>query len=58
MAGIEWDVLTTFLVRLKESGEVPAELVDEFSAALTEQKLPNADELAAMYAAGSGDRLT
>ncbi len=30
MAGIEWDVLTTFLVRLKESGEVPAELAPVF----------------------------
>lgn len=56
MAGIESEVLTTFLDRLKESPEVPAELVDQLVVALGQEKLPKAEELAAMYVAGTGDR--
>jgi hypothetical protein len=55
MAGIESDVLTTFLDQLKDSGEAPEGLVDQLRVALSQVKLPKADELAVLYADCSGD---
>ena len=49
MAGIESDVLATFLDRLKVSDDVPAAVAERLEVVLVQKKLPKPDELARLY---------
>lgn len=51
MAGIESDVLATFLGRLKVSDDVPAAVAERLEVVLVQKKLPKPDELARLYRA-------
>jgi hypothetical protein len=51
MAGIESNVLATFLDRLKASDDVPAAVAERLELVLVQKKLPKPDELARLYRA-------
>jgi hypothetical protein len=55
MAGIESDVIATFLDRLKASDDVPAAVREKLAIVLAKEKLPKPEALAMLYRAESGD---
>jgi hypothetical protein len=55
MAGIDADVMATFLDRLEEYKDLPATITEKLGAVLAQEKLPKPDELATLYSAESGD---
>jgi len=57
VASIESQVLETFLERLSEADEVSDAVADGLRTLLSAGKLPNAEAVAELFAAGSGDTL-
>jgi hypothetical protein len=57
MSTIESEVLTAFLARIAVSDQVADSVVEGLREKLTKSKLPNAEELARLFASGSGDAL-
>jgi 3-dehydroquinate synthase class II len=57
MAGIESEVLETFLAQLQNAEDVPAGVAEQLGTLLAADKLPKAEQLAALYAADSGEPL-
>ena len=55
MAGIEADVLETFLVQLTHCSDVPDSLVSSVRALLAADKLPKPDQFADLYAQAAGE---
>lgn len=55
MAGVESDVLETFMAQLKNAENVPASVTEQLGTLLAGEKLPKAEQLAALYAAASGE---
>lgn len=58
MAGIEAEVLASYVAQLKASNDAPAAVAEKLGVALAQEKLPKVDELVALYSDGSGDTLT
>ena len=57
MAGIESQVLETFLAQLQNVEDVPAGVAQQLGTLLAANKLPKAEQLAALYASESGEPL-
>jgi hypothetical protein len=57
MAGVESEILETFLAQLKSAEDVPAAVTAQLGDLLAAEKLPKSDQLAALFAAGSGEPL-
>ena len=57
MARIDSQVLETFLERLSEADEVTDAVADGLRTLLSSGKLPKADDVAELFASGSGDTL-
>ncbi|SFE43955.1 hypothetical protein [Blastococcus tunisiensis] len=57
MSGIETDVLETFLMRIAASEEVSDSVVEGLRERLTASRIPKPEELAELFANGSGDAL-
>lgn len=55
MAGIEADVLETFLVQLAHCSDVPDSLVSSVGELLAADRLPKPDQLADLYAQAAGE---
>lgn len=55
MAGIESEILDTFLAELTTVDDVPTQVIESLAALLTEDKLPKPDQLAALYTGASGE---
>lgn len=57
MAGIESEVLETFLAQLQNAEDLPAGFAAKIGDLLAADKLPRAEQLTALYAADSGEPL-
>lgn len=57
MAGIEADVLETFLAELARDVNVPNSLTSKLGELLAADKLPKPDQLADLYARAAGEAL-
>jgi hypothetical protein len=57
LAGIEADILAEFYARLDDSNDIAPAVVEHLRTMLAQDKLPKADEIAALYLAESGDRI-
>lgn len=57
MAGIESEVLETFLAQLAHTEGVPGAVTEGLATLLAADKLPKPDQLAALYAETSGESL-
>lgn len=57
MAGIESEVLETFLAELTQVDEVPSAITEKLGELLAAAKLPKPEQLAALYAEASGEPL-
>lgn len=57
MAGIESEVLETFLAQLAQVEDVPSAITDKLGELLAAAKLPKPEQLAALYAEASGEPL-
>lgn len=57
MAGIESEVLETFLAQLAHVDEVPTSITEKLGELLAAAKLPKPEQLAALYAEASGEAL-
>lgn len=55
MAGIEAEVLETFLAQLAHCSDVPASLVSSVGKLLAADKLPKPDQLAGLYTKDAGE---
>lgn len=55
MAGIESEILDTFLTELTHVDDVPSQIIERLSAQLAAEKLPKPDGLAALYTDASGE---
>lgn len=55
MAGIDGEVLETFLAQLKHRSEVSASLASSVGELLAADKLPKPDQLADLYAQVAGE---
>jgi hypothetical protein len=54
---LDSQVLSAFLKRIEESGQVKSSIVQGLSEALGREKLPKAEEVVQLYAAGSGSEV-
>ena len=57
MAGIESEVLETFLAQLAHVDDVPTAITERLGELLAAAKLPKPEQLAALYAEASGEAL-
>lgn len=57
MANIESEVLETFLGQLQNTEAVPSGVAEQLGTLLAADKLPKAEQLAALYASDSGEPL-
>lgn len=57
MAGIESEVLETFLAQLALVEDVPSVITEKLAVLLAADKLPRAEQLAALYTEASGESL-
>jgi hypothetical protein len=57
MAGIESEVLETFLAQLAQVEDVPSAITEKLGELLAAAKLPKPEQLAALYAEASGEPL-
>jgi hypothetical protein len=57
MAGIESEVLETFLAQLADDDDVPTAITEKLGELLAAAKLPKPEQLAALYAEASGEAL-
>lgn len=57
LAGIESDVLETFLAQLALVDDVPNGITEKLATLLAADRLPKADQLAALYTEASGESL-
>lgn len=57
MAGIESEVLETFLAQLAQVEDVPSAITEKLGELLAAAKLPKPEQLAALYAEASGEAL-
>ena len=57
MAGIESEVLETFLAQLANVEDVPSAITEKLAILLAADKLPKPEQLAALYAEASGESL-
>jgi hypothetical protein len=57
MAGIESEVLETFLAQLAHVEDVPSAITEKLGELLAAAKLPKPEQLAALYAEASGEPL-
>jgi hypothetical protein len=57
MAGIESEVLETFLAELTQVDDVPSAITEKLGELLAAAKLPKPEQLAALYAEASGEPL-
>lgn len=57
MAGIESEVLETFLAQLGQVEDVPSAITEKLGELLAAAKLPKPEQLAALYAEASGEAL-
>lgn len=57
MAGIESEVLETFLEQLAQVEDVPSAITEKLGELLAAAKLPKPEQLAALYAEASGEAL-
>ena len=55
MAGIESEVLDTFLAALIDVDEVPPQVTESLAELLAADKLPKPDQLVALYTDASGE---
>ena len=55
MAGIESEVLDTFLAALTDVDDVPPQVTESLARLLAEDKLPKPDQLVALYTEASGE---
>lgn len=55
MAGIEAEILESFLLQLADSTTVPAPVVEGLRSSLSSDRLPKPEQLVALYVASSGD---
>ncbi|MDH5134301.1 MULTISPECIES: hypothetical protein [unclassified Microbacterium] len=55
MAGIESEVLKTFLAALTDVDDVPPQVIESLAALLAADKLPKPDQLVALYTDASGE---
>ncbi len=55
MAGIESEVLETFLAALTDVDVVPPQVSERLAALLAADKLPKPDQLVALYTDASGE---
>lgn len=55
MAGIESEVLETFLAALTDVDDVPPRVTERLAALLAADKLPKPDQLVALYIDASGE---
>jgi hypothetical protein len=51
---VDSQVLSAFLKRIEESGQVEPSIVQGLNEALRREKLPKAEDLVQLYAAGNG----
>lgn len=57
MAGIDGEILESFLLQLADSKAVPAPVVEGLRSSLSADRLPKPEQLVALYVASSGDSL-
>lgn len=57
MAGIESEVLETFLAQLADVEDVPRAITEKLAVLLTADKLPKPEQLAALFTEASGESL-
>lgn len=55
MAGIESEVLDTFLAALTDVDDVPPQITESLGRLLAADKLPKPDQLVALYTEASGE---
>lgn len=55
LAGIESEILDTFLAELAQADDVPPHIVESLATQLAADKLPKPDRLAALYTDASGE---
>lgn len=55
MAGIESEVLETFLAELTALNDVPSQATESLATLLAADKLPKPDQLVALYTEASGE---
>lgn len=55
MAGIESEVLDTFLAELAALDDVPPQVTESLTTLLATDKLPKAEQLVALYTDASGE---
>ncbi len=55
MAGIESEVLDTFLAELTALNDVPSQVTESLATLLAADKLPKPDQLVALYSEASGE---
>ena len=55
MAGIESEVLETFLAALTDMDDVPQQVTESLAVLLAADKLPKSDQLVALYTDASGE---
>ncbi|WP_272028109.1 hypothetical protein [Kocuria rosea] len=58
MAGIESEILKTFLMQLESMEDVPAAVPVQLGNVLAAEKLPKPDQLVKLFAAESGKPLS
>ena len=58
VADIESDITQTFLVRLTQSKDVPANVIADLKRLLAGESLPIAEQLTELYAAGAESQPT
>lgn len=57
MAGIESEVLDTFLAQLAQVEDVPSAVIKELATLLAQDKLPKVEQLATLFTEASGEAL-
>ena len=57
MAGIDAEILESFLLQLADSATVPAPVVEGLRSSVSADRLPKPEQLVALYVANSGDAL-
>jgi hypothetical protein len=55
VAGIESEVLETFLAALTDVDDVPPQVTESLAALLAADKLPKPDQLVVLYTGASGE---
>jgi len=55
VAGIESEVLDTFLAELTALTDVPSQVTESLATLLAAEKLPKPDQLVALYTEASGE---